>query len=754
MNLSVLQNLETISWLGTILVLILQITVISVLGLLAAQMFRRDAATRHAVLCLALLSLVILPPLTVASRHLDWTAWRIALPSEISPPSTPADVWGKVERHPIELSPVKQIAGSAEVTLPSASHSSASPAAISTARKLTGPADLREPHWIVPASLNFLLQVWALGVLVLTARFVWGLVLIHRLRAKSIPFQNPTTDAVLEKMRPLFGGEPPPSILAHESIATAVATGIFRPAVILPRAYVETLAPDDLSAILTHELAHLVRRDPLVGLLQRLLAIIYWPHPLVHMLNRKLSRAREEICDNFVLQQQSSAGYAELLFRLVQAPPALAACSDLAPGWTISFLDPRWKLEDRIAGILDGGRHLAIGFRRAVFGVAGIVCLVVLLLLAGIRTATVAETAPFAIKSAPQDEYDALVELAAMQLTAHGDLFLRFHCLRHIQFLERRGFSGKEFIEQLRTQSREPVRDASLWFVPPKAWPLIGRLKSLQSLEIVASELPEEAWATIASLPRLRQVRINNAKSISAGVMQLKSLSNLESLSLDFSPLIHGSGLRRKVLGKLSESETAWVQEFRRGQGDWHEKISETAVFADRLLEQLSVLKNLQSISVWNGHISDRGVRALAAFPELKELEISFLKFTLDEARVMGTLSHLKGLRLSEVDDAMLIELCKLEDLEELRAWSGGVTDASIPELLKLTKLRQLGLNGNQLTDDGLQKLATLKHLERLDVPHAKRITPEGVREFRKMRPDCEVRFVQADFRDPTSIRR
>ena len=99
----------------------------------------------------------------------------------------------------------------------------------------------------------------------------------------------------------------------------------------------------------------------------------------------------------------------------------------------------------------------------------------------------------------------------------------------------------------------------------------------------------------------------------------------------------------------------------------------------------------------------------------------------------------------------MLAEICHLQGLEYLDAWSSGVTDASVDQLLKLTRMRRLEIRGNQLTDDGLLRLAELKSLQRLDVQFGKRITPEGVREFRKIRPDCQVRFVAADGEDPAA---
>ena len=78
--------------------------------------------------------------------------------------------------------------------------------------------------------------------------------------------------------------------------------GLVRPLVILPEDLPGTLRGPELADILVHECAHAVCRHQVVGVLQRLAGMLFWPHPLMHMLNRELARAREEVCDNYVLR--------------------------------------------------------------------------------------------------------------------------------------------------------------------------------------------------------------------------------------------------------------------------------------------------------------------------------------------------------------------------------------------------------------------------------------------------------------------
>jgi len=100
-----------------------------------------------------------------------------------------------------------------------------------------------------------------------------------------------------------------------------------------------------------HEVAHVERRDNLVVLLQAIAKAAFWPIPFLHLLNRELERAREEICDNHVLACRDAVSYGETLLRV-----AHLACETTMPVGTVGILHWRGKLEDRILGLLHNGR--------------------------------------------------------------------------------------------------------------------------------------------------------------------------------------------------------------------------------------------------------------------------------------------------------------------------------------------------------------------------------------------------------------
>src|SRR5262245_11015284 len=78
--------------------------------------------------------------------------------------------------------------------------------------------------------------------------------------------------------------------------------GIFRPTIILPEGVGERLTDEELEAVMMHELLHTLRHDNLLSTLQMLVCYLFWFHPLVWLIDRKLLAEREVICDEDVIR--------------------------------------------------------------------------------------------------------------------------------------------------------------------------------------------------------------------------------------------------------------------------------------------------------------------------------------------------------------------------------------------------------------------------------------------------------------------
>ena len=78
--------------------------------------------------------------------------------------------------------------------------------------------------------------------------------------------------------------------------------GFLRPVLVLPAQLLEQLSPQQLSAILAHELCHVRRRDNLAAAVHMVVEAIFWFHPLVWWVGSRLVEDRELACDEEVLR--------------------------------------------------------------------------------------------------------------------------------------------------------------------------------------------------------------------------------------------------------------------------------------------------------------------------------------------------------------------------------------------------------------------------------------------------------------------
>ncbi len=91
-------------------------------------------------------------------------------------------------------------------------------------------------------------------------------------------------------------GSPTIRIVESGAILTPVTVSILAPTILLPLAW-RTWSETRLRAILAHELAHVLRRDPLVACLAQVNRCLFWFHPLAWWLPRTLACNAEQACD-------------------------------------------------------------------------------------------------------------------------------------------------------------------------------------------------------------------------------------------------------------------------------------------------------------------------------------------------------------------------------------------------------------------------------------------------------------------------
>ncbi len=200
---------------------------------------------------------------------------------------------------------------------------------------------------------------WGVGSLLLIMKFACGCWLLHRLRRSSRLLDEASIRQLRDDISLALGIRHAPPIRASLRVASPVATGLLRPMVLIPERLIDEIRVEQMRDVLLHELAHVSRRNTLFVVVQELARALYWPIVPVHGLIRELGRAREELCDNYVLQVRDAVSYGETLLHLaelsLETRPLRAA---------VGILQWRGELERRIAGFWKKGearRRGAIG---------------------------------------------------------------------------------------------------------------------------------------------------------------------------------------------------------------------------------------------------------------------------------------------------------------------------------------------------------------------------------------------------------
>jgi uncharacterized protein (TIGR03435 family) len=124
---------------------------------------------------------------------------------------------------------------------------------------------------------------------------------------------------IVQTLRRLEGGAPRIRIVSSHQTVEPGVFGVVRPVLMWPAGIEDRLTPEQMSAILAHEVAHVRRRDNLAALVHMLVEAVFWFHPLVWWIGARLVDERERACDEEVVRQGTAPDvYAESILKTVK----------------------------------------------------------------------------------------------------------------------------------------------------------------------------------------------------------------------------------------------------------------------------------------------------------------------------------------------------------------------------------------------------------------------------------------------------
>lgn len=248
-------------WQGAVIALLLQ-------GVLAGC---RTAAGRYRILMASLMLMLAAPLLTY---------WVLSQPEAILPPL----------RETFGLAAPQ---GAAEVAAPVAARSAG-----------------------LHFSVSWLVYAWLAGVTTLSVRWLGGWVWLERARRAAEPVRGDFSTRCRWLINKI-GVSKSVQFAQSTLIAVPMVVGWLRPVVLIPLSTLTTLTPQQLDAVILHELAHIKRLDAFANLFQILVETLLFYHPAVWWVSHRIRIERENCCDDVAVGLAGdSFGYAMALTML------------------------------------------------------------------------------------------------------------------------------------------------------------------------------------------------------------------------------------------------------------------------------------------------------------------------------------------------------------------------------------------------------------------------------------------------------
>src|SRR5262249_683150 len=142
----------------------------------------------------------------------------------------------------------------------------------------------------VEAYIPYILWLYALGLVLMLARFAVNLRHLHTLKTRGISAPGEKWASLVTYWRKYLGIARPVRLFISERVNVPVMLGALKPVILLPLATVNHLSTEQVEAILLHELAHIKRHDYLLNMLQVALETILFFNPFVWLISRTIRR--------------------------------------------------------------------------------------------------------------------------------------------------------------------------------------------------------------------------------------------------------------------------------------------------------------------------------------------------------------------------------------------------------------------------------------------------------------------------------
>lgn len=194
-------------------------------------------------------------------------------------------------------------------------------------------------------------------------------VYMRRIRTQSLHEAAGPWKATLEKLGLQLRIRKEVLLLESGLTRVPVVIGHLKPVIYMPLGLMANLPPEQVEAVLLHELAHIRRHDYVVNLVQYMAETVFFFNPGLLWVSAILKEEREHCCDDVALAHTGNKK------QFIQALVSFKEHAVGRPQYVLAFPGRKSQLIQRVSRIIDNRHHSLSGMEKGFLLGSGLLCL-------------------------------------------------------------------------------------------------------------------------------------------------------------------------------------------------------------------------------------------------------------------------------------------------------------------------------------------------------------------------------------------
>ncbi|MBL7816014.1 MAG: M56 family metallopeptidase [Saprospiraceae bacterium] len=150
--------------------------------------------------------------------------------------------------------------------------------------------------------IYFVVLIWLLGVGLFILKLLGGVSYVYYLRLQhNFPVDEYWLDMV-ETLSKKVNINKSIELVESALVRSPIVVGYLKPMILFPIGAINRLNPQEVEAILAHEIAHVMRHDYVFNILQSVIEAMYYFNPAVWWISANIRAERENCCDDVAIQ--------------------------------------------------------------------------------------------------------------------------------------------------------------------------------------------------------------------------------------------------------------------------------------------------------------------------------------------------------------------------------------------------------------------------------------------------------------------